>query len=126
MAEKKEGISLKRLIGGILQGLKEAKHLGDVESARLHEIYKKEKSLAPFSVPAFGLSDIEVELKFAVVELEDKKGKTNTSELTVNISPEFLKGLEVHQVSTMKLKIAPVNLRVFEEGEPAQDQARRV
>lgn len=116
MPDEKEGISLKVLIGGFLQALREAKHLSDIESAKLLDIYKKEKNLLSFSVPAFTISDVDVELRFSIVGPPEKQEKEGEIEdLKVNVSADRLKGLEAHQISVMKLKISPVSLRVFEE-----------
>jgi len=115
----KEGISLKAVVGGILHALREAKHLGDLESARLLEVYKKEEVLSAFTVPAFTISETELELRFALVE-PPAENEGEIPEISVNISPEFLKGLEAHQVSLLKLKISPVNLRAFAETESAR------
>lgn len=118
MPDEKEGISLKIVIGSLLQALREAKHLGDIESAKLLDIYKEKKSLLSFSVPAFTISDVEVELRFSILgPSEEQKKEGEISDLKVNISTESLKGLEAHHVSLMKLKISPVSLRVFEESD---------
>ncbi len=116
MPNNKEGISLSAVVGGIVQALREAKHLGDIESAKLFETYKKEKALYPFSVPAFTISDTDIELRFSIMQpSEEEKRKGQIQDLKVNVSSESLKKLEAHQVSAMKLKIAPVSMRVFEE-----------
>ncbi|NOY59556.1 MAG: hypothetical protein GXO75_11610 [Calditrichaeota bacterium] len=118
MPDEKEGISLKFLIGGVLHALSEAKRLGDMESAKLYELYKKEKILTSFTVPAFTISDTELELRFSIVGPPEGKNKEGeTPDIKVDISPESLKGLEAHHVSLLKLKISSVNLRVFEESE---------
>lgn len=44
MADENEGISLKTVVSGLLQALREAKHIGDIESAKLVDAYKKRKS----------------------------------------------------------------------------------
>jgi hypothetical protein len=116
MPDEKEGISLKTVISGAVQALREAKRLGDMESAKLFEVYKKEKALSSFTVPAFTISDVDLELRFSIVgPAEEKEKEGEIPELKVNISPDSLKGLEAHQVSVMKLKITPVSMRVFEE-----------
>jgi hypothetical protein len=117
MAEKAE-ISLKRVVGGILQALREAKFLGDKESARLMEIYKSNSILSAFTVPAFSISEVEVELRFAVASLPEERRKRKAEEATdimVKITPEALKGLEPHHISTMRVKFSPVEMKVFEE-----------
>lgn len=113
MSEQKEGVSLKKLVGGIINSLSEAKYLGDLESLRLAESYKKEKGLSHFSVPAFSISDTEIELRFSIAE--SPREKEVIQDIKVNILPDSLKGLEPHHVSLLKLKISPVNVRNFEE-----------
>lgn len=77
---------------------------------------KKEKALSPFTVPAFTISDVDVELRFSIVGLsEEEKKEGVVPDLKVNISPDSIKELEAHQVSLMRLRISPLNLRVFEE-----------
>ena len=118
MADEKEGISLKMVVGGILQSLREAKHIGDVESARLVDIYKKEPRLSLFSVPAFAISDVEVELRFAVSDAGSGQNcEGNDIDVKVCITPDAIKELNEHQMSVMKLKLSPVSLRVFEADE---------
>lgn len=113
----REGTSLKSVVGGLLQALGEAKYLGDIKSAKLLETYKKVKALSLFTVPAFTISDVDIELRFSIVGPSEEQKEGEIPDFKINISPEFLKGLESHHISVMKLKISPVNLRVFEEGE---------
>lgn len=118
MPDEKEGVTLKATVAGLMGALREAKYLGDLESAKLSEVYKKEKDLSSFTVPAFTISDVEIELHFSIAEPpEQQKKKGEALDIKVNISPKSLKGLEAHQVSVMKLKISPVSLRAFEEME---------
>ena len=116
MPEAKQGLELNRVIGGILQGLREAKRLGDLESIRLYEAYKENPVLAQLSVPAFDISEVEVELRLAVVgPSEEPRKEGEMPDLKVDISTPALKGLESHQVQVIKLRISPVPLRVLEE-----------
>jgi hypothetical protein len=115
VSDEKEGISLKTVVGGILQGLREAKHIGDIESAKLFEEYKKNKVLSSFSVPAFTIADVDIELHFSIAGFPKEAGEGETSDIRVNITPASIKGLEPHQISIMKLTVSPVNMRVFEE-----------
>lgn len=113
MANDKQGIALKGIINGIVRSLQEAKYAGDIESARLRELYKKDKALSLFSVPSFTIADVDIELRFSVAE--PSRDDKEPSDIKVHISPDALKGLEAHHVSTLKLKVSPVNLRIFEE-----------
>lgn len=118
MPEEKEGTSLKLLIDGILKALRDAKERGDAESVKLYEMYKKEPALSSFTIPAFTISDVDIELRFSV---SGTAGITNSDnkipDLMINITPESLKGLEPHHISQMKLKISPTDLRILEESE---------
>jgi len=117
MPNEKEGVSLRTVLGGLLKALAEAKHLANVESARLYEAYKQNASLSRFLVPAFTVSEVDAELRFAVIGPADERGKeAQASDLKINISPDFLKGLEAHHISVVRLKISPLSLRAFEEG----------
>jgi hypothetical protein len=114
--EKAEEVSLKKVVTGLMQALMEAKFLGDVESTRLVETYRK--SLRDFSVPAFAISEVEVELRFAVAAQEEtRRARGKLSDIKVKISPEALKSLQPHQISQLRIRFSPVELRVFEEGE---------
>jgi hypothetical protein len=115
MPDENEGLALNQVVGSILQALTEAKHSADMESAKLIDVYKKEKSLSSFTVPAFAVSDVDVELKMAIVEPGEIEEQGEIPGLRVRISPEFIKGLDAHHISVMKFKISPVSLRIFEE-----------
>lgn len=118
MAEGREGISLKLLVAGVLKALREAKLLGDLETARLVDLYKKNAVLSSLTIPAFTISDTEVELRFSLVEPPKEDGKEgDVPDIRVIISPESLKGLEAHHVNKLTLKISSVGLRAFEETE---------
>ena len=92
MPDEKEGISLNMVVSSILKSLKEAKRLGDIESSKLFEVYKKEKALSSFTVPAFTISDVDVELRFSIVgPSEEQKKGGEIPDLMVNISPDYLK-----------------------------------
>lgn len=113
MADDKQGVVLKGVVSGIIQALQEAKYSGDMQSAKLKELYKSEKAFVGFSAPVFTIADVEIELRFAVaVPSFDSK---DSAEVRVYISPDSLKGLQEHQVSTMKFKISAVNSPIFEE-----------
>ncbi len=110
-------MSLKAVVTGLMQALREAKLLGDMESARLIKTYRK--SMPSFSVPAFAISEVEVELRFAVAESQElrRRGGAQPGDIKIKISPETLKGLEPHQISQLRIKFSPVELRVFEKPE---------
>jgi hypothetical protein len=115
MPEEIQGVMLKNLLGGVLQAVMEAKRLGDLESAKLFDVYKSEKSLSSFSVPAFSISDMDLDLRFAVVETTEEQGEGEAMDIKVNVSQEALRELEDFQISRIKFRISPVSLRVFEE-----------
>lgn len=115
MSEKKHGFKLKTVVEEVLKGVRTAQHLGDLETAQLNEVYLKNPVLGRLSLPAFRISDIEFELHFNILESSEKIEAGKTPDMTVDIVSDKLTKLEPHQVQTMKLKISPVNLRVFEE-----------
>ncbi len=111
-----DDVELKVVVGSILSALQEAKRLGDLESTRLLDAYKKDKSLSAFSVPAFVIAEVELELRFSVVGPSDKKAESGKLPgLNVNITAASLKELDPSQIQLMRLKIAPVSPRVYEE-----------
>ncbi len=113
---EKAEVSLKAVVTGLMQALREAKLLGDMESARLIKTYRK--SMPSFSVPAFAISEVEVELRFAVAESRELRMRgAQPGDIKIKISPETLKGLEPHQISQLRIKFSPVELRVFEKPE---------
>ena len=68
-----------------------------------------------FTVPAYTISNIDIELRFAVVEPTEEPSGGEEVDIKVRISPDSLTGLEAHHISMAKLKITPVTMRVFEE-----------
>ena len=118
MPDENEGMSLTAIVAGLMRALREAKYLGDLESAKLSQVYKKEAALSSFTVPAFTISDVDIELRFAIAQPPDgSRNDRKVTDIKVNIWPESLKGLEAHQVSLLKFKMSPISLRVFEESE---------
>lgn len=115
VSDSGESTSLSAVVQGIVQALREAQHMGDIESARLAEAYKKEKPMLSFTVPAFKIADVEIELHFAVRGTVEGEKKGETTDVMIDISPSSLKELDAAKVSVMKLKITPTNLKVFEE-----------
>ena len=114
--KKKDDIELKNVVGSILLAVQEANHLADLEAARLMSVYKKEKSLSSFAVPAFAIAETEIELRFTVVGYSEEKPKSGSlSGLKVKMTAASLQGLEPSQIQLMKLKIISIPLRVFEE-----------
>jgi len=108
-------VDLKSVIGSILRALQQAKQMGDLESASLLESYAKEKRLASFSVPAFSIADVEIELRFAVVGAPGHtRGEENASELKIAIGAEALKGLDPAHLQTIKFRLAPVPFGAME------------
>lgn len=115
MPEKREGVSLQAVVGGLLQAVTTAKHLGDVESGNLMEKYRTDPKLTSFRLPAFEIADVDVELPFAFVEPNETIPiGSPIPDIRVNISPLALKELPADRVSKLKLKITPVSVRVFQ------------
>ena len=116
MGNEPDGVSLKYIISDLLRALIEARHLGDLETMRLSETYKDQKNLISFPVPAFSISDVDIELYFSIVGVSEKEdNKDEISDVMVSVSPESLKSLEPHHINLIKIKISPENIRVFEK-----------
>ncbi len=112
----KDEMELNAVVASVLLAVQEAKRLSDLESARLAEVYKTEKSLSVFTVPAFAIADMEVELRFAVTGPTDERPEPGRLPgLKVSITAASLKGLDPSHIQVMKIKVTPVPLRVFEE-----------
>ncbi len=107
------------VVGGLMQSIKQAKLLGDLETTRIAQIYR-EQGMSTLSVPAFSISEVEVELKFAVAEpVEPQKSSKAGVEgilpgLRVRIDPEALEGLSPEKLSTMRIRFSPVDMKVTE------------
>lgn len=117
MSEKSGQIQLSSLISGIYQSLVRAKENCDRESIRLTERNRKEKYHPNLTVPAFSIKDVEIALKFAIVEC---KGKDDQWSTIVNYSSEYLKELSDQEISVMKLSLEPQDIRVFEEDDQSK------
>lgn len=115
MPEVKQGISLRALADGLMQAAREAKHRGDLESITLSEAYRKDKRLSSLSAPAFAIADLEVELHFAILAVDELPTQGGTIEdVRIAVSPDALRSLQPHQISVMKIKIEPFLLQAYE------------
>lgn len=114
------GISLSELETGFMYSSIHAKFNGDAESAEFIEKYENDKLLSFFNPPVFSLSEIEIELRYVIVDLvKDKSGKI--IDILVDIRPEILRELQPHQINTLKMKINADSLRTTDEGEDAEE-----
>jgi outer membrane biosynthesis protein TonB len=119
MADGAQTISMSALISELARALSQAEHLADLESARLAAMYKSTGGLADFPVPAFDIAEVNVELRFAVMET----GPTDTPAVQIRIDPEYLKTLRPDQLSSMTLRFAARPRRVVEGEEPQPQPA---
>ncbi len=111
-------MDLKEVIGSILLAAQEAKLKGDLESAKLLELYRKTEGLSQFSVPAFAISDLEIELHFTIVAGGDQiPAAGEIPDLEVNITATSLKGADPTQLQAMKFRLVPLRMRVLEKSE---------
>ncbi|MBA7557200.1 hypothetical protein ES705_49942 [subsurface metagenome] len=81
------------------------------------EEYKKDDNLSVLSVPAFKISNIDIEMKFTVTEPEDE----DDEEIRVGITSEALKDKEAHQVHVAKFSIKEESVKVHKEDEEDED-----
>ncbi|PWG62709.1 hypothetical protein [Sediminicurvatus halobius] len=102
-------VPLAQLVGAVLGSLAEARRLGDLETARLREEYRKSEALAELTVPAFQIADVDIELRFAVAGAPDGQGGDPRG-VAVITDPKALREFQPHQVSSMKLRLAPLTL----------------
>jgi hypothetical protein len=103
------------VIGSILQAVQEAKRLADLEAARLLEIYRGEKALSAFAVPAFNIADAEIELHFAIVGSIAGPKPGVPLGLKVSVAASALKSVDPAHLHMMKFKLTPVQIRAIEE-----------
>jgi hypothetical protein len=111
MADTKT-IALSNLIGGLVQSLAKAKYLGDLQSSQYKAEYKGNSSISDFTVPAFSIGEVELNLRFSIDSLvEDPIEKIDVK---ININPEQLTLLQAHQISDIKIKLRPLEQRIYE------------
>lgn len=70
---------LKSIIGSILRDIIYAQHEANLYAVSLGESYGKDGKVNGFDLPNIMFSDIEMELRYAVVESEDKEEQSNIS-----------------------------------------------
>lgn len=68
-------IDLKDYLSSLVIGVNQARMMADLESARIAEIYAKDKLLKTFSVPRFRTPDIELSIPVAIGNLESENEK---------------------------------------------------
>jgi len=105
------------IVGGLLQSVKQAKLLGDLETARIAQMYR-EKGISNLSVPAFTIDEVEIELKFVVagpVGSSRKSAESGLPQLKVHIDPEALESVTPEKLSSMRIRFKPVDMKVFKE-----------
>lgn len=111
-------IDLSSVVAGIVRAVQEGKRLGDLESARLAEEYRRDQDLSAFSVPAFAVADVTVELRFAVTKVIDPgKGGDGVPKLQISLDLESLKNVDPQHIQVLRLQISPLPMRVISPDE---------
>ncbi len=109
----RDATGLGAVLAGILHAVQEAKHWGDVESARLADVYRRDAGLSAFSVPAFAITDVEIELHFAVVGIaENAKPADGIPEMSVSVGVDALKAIDPMHLQVLKFHLSPTPIRV--------------
>jgi hypothetical protein len=109
-------VDLSALIGAVLRAVQEGKYLGDMESARLAESYARNRGLSDFTVPAFAVTEVDVEMRFAVKGVSKARGRrSGGAALQVSIQADALKGIDPQHVQVLRFRITPIALRIAEE-----------
>ncbi|AAB90831.1 hypothetical protein [Archaeoglobus fulgidus] len=98
---------LRELAASITLSALSAKKLIDMELSKIRKEYEKDEFLRNFPLPGFEISEMELELNFAVDEVKDG------GEVIVSFDEEKLSKLS-GAISKMKMKIVGKSLQQFE------------
>ncbi len=112
-SRKGEAVELEVLLTGILHALQDAKRSGDALSAKLLEVYRREKDLGTLSVPAFNIAAVDLELRFAVAEVGPQEGRAGG--LKVLVSADALGKVDPAWIQVMRLHLSEARVQTFEE-----------
>ncbi|GIU70954.1 MAG: hypothetical protein KatS3mg003_0433 [Candidatus Nitrosocaldaceae archaeon] len=97
--EPSKRLTLREFMNGIAISAIDAKTLVDEYSIKLRrEVYDKDELMKALPLNTFTISDLEVELKFIVEDVEKK----NKEDIIINIDPDKLKP---ETVSTIRFKL---------------------
>ena len=101
-------LDLTSVIAGIMQAVTDAKHWGNVETAKLADQYATTPALSAFRAPRFTLQDVEVELRFAI-DVIPSQGRNASPEIRIILGAEALKAMGSERLQTLRLRISPPN-----------------
>jgi hypothetical protein len=106
-----ETVALGAAIASIMQAIQEAKRLADLETSRMAQEYARTETLSSFPVPAFTITEVELELRFAVDRVTSIRGK-NPQELHIHLSSSALKDIDPQHLQVLKFRISPASFLV--------------
>jgi hypothetical protein len=110
-----EPVDLTIVLSGLLISLANAKHQADEVSASLAKIYSEDKILRNFTIPAFNIQEIEMDLRFAIQKVEKvTKDNVKIPRILINIDVSTLSRIRIESLTNAKLKIVPTNFRIYQ------------
>jgi len=100
-------VKLKDVLSSITGAFISAKSSMDRMSMEHSKQYQKEDLLSAANLPFFSISDVRLELRFAVGEI----GRDN--EVFVSVNTPSLEKLPPHVISTVEIKLTPQPLKLY-------------
>lgn len=94
---------LNQIIASILSDINEAKSKADLASRDLAQIYASDEILRYFPVPKIGISNLEVEIKYAVESVEEKAIESSQSQQRL---ADFLKNFSRQAAKEIRVAVA--------------------
>lgn len=100
-------VKLKDVLTSVAGAFVSAKSSMDKLSAEKSKEYQKEELLSTISLPFFSISDIKLDLKFAIREVRQD------NEVLVSVDAQSLEKLPPHIISMAEIKLLPQPLKVY-------------
>lgn len=100
-------VKLKDMLTSLAGAFVSAKSSMDKLSAEKSKEYQKEELLSTISLPFFSISDVKLDLKFAI----RKVGRDN--EILVSVDAQSLEKLPPHIISMAEIKLSPQPLKIY-------------
>lgn len=116
-ARPEKKVYLSDVIGGVAIATLNSKSLVDLRASEIRkEVYEKNEFLKSLPLSTFNISDVEVDLKFVITDVEKTDKDT---QVVINTDVEKLASLSVTQssISTVRFKIISKPLVEYQVGE---------
>lgn len=102
------------VMSGLLAASITAKRSLDSATSELAKIYWADPVLRTLPLPAFGIAEVTVRLKFAIARGQPPAKGAGGKGLLVIVDTASLEQLPEHLVSEMEIKLSPRSVRVYE------------